>query len=60
MKLFYGAGGREMISKKRIVVKACILGALAAGTLYVPAMAEGTITSPVTVTNPNQSIEDNL
>ena len=49
-----------MISKKRIVVKACILGALAAGTLYVPTMAEGTITSPVTVTNPNQSIEDNI
>ena len=46
--------------KKRQIRRKLLLAALAAGALYMPVMAEGTITSLVTVNDPNQTISDDI
>lgn len=46
--------------RKQLVRRKLLLAILAAGTLYMPVMAEGTITSLVTVKDPNQTISDDI
>jgi outer membrane autotransporter protein len=46
--------------RKQLVRRKLLLAVLAAGALYMPVMAEGTITSLVTVKDPNQTISDDI
>lgn len=46
--------------RKQLICRKLLLAFLAAGALYMPVMAEGTITSLVTVTDPNQTISDDI
>ena len=46
--------------RKQLVRRKLLLAILAAGALYMPVMAEGTITSLVTVKDPNQTISDDI
>ena len=46
--------------RKQLIRRKLLLAFLAAGALYMPVMAEGTITSLVTVKDPNQTISDDI